>query len=193
VKRLFTISVILLTMSMFSCANKQVVAPNKPVTEVAKEDILPPVTDKASPAIEVDKDIIGKNEDTKNEVTKNEDAVKEAQTSEPFKDIYFDYDKSGIKSESKDILKGISDFMIANLDVTLSVEGHCDERGTNEYNISLGDRRAKAVMDYLVSLGVTTDKISTFSYGKESPVCAEHEESCWSKNRRAHIVVTKNH
>jgi len=71
----------------------------------------------------------------------------------------------------------------------LSLEGHCDERGTNEYNLALGDRRAKAVKDYLVSLGVASGRIDVISYGEEKPVCKEQSEDCWAKNRRAHFIV----
>ena len=69
------------------------------------------------------------------------------------------------------------------------IEGHCDERGTNEYNLALGERRAKAAMNYLVSQGVQANRITIISYGKERPVCNEQNESCWSKNRRAHFLV----
>jgi len=73
--------------------------------------------------------------------------------------------------------------------VLILVEGLCDERGTDEYNLALGDRRARATMNYLVALGVAADRLSTVSYGKERPVCVEHSEECWALNRRAHIVV----
>ena len=71
------------------------------------------------------------------------------------------------------------------------VEGHCDERGTNEYNLALGDRRSRAVRDYLVALGIGSNRIETISYGEEKPVCAEKTEECWAKNRRAHFVVLR--
>ncbi|MBF0542386.1 MAG: peptidoglycan-associated lipoprotein Pal [Nitrospirae bacterium] len=181
-KKIFTISVILLMMFMLGCAKKQATAPDKPATEVAKEEILPQTNDSGNRGLDVDKD--------KNKNVKTDEAVK-GETSTPFTDVYFDYDKSDIKSDAKATLKAASDYMIANTAATISAEGHCDERGTSEYNMALGDKRAKSVKDYLVSLGVPTDKISTFSYGKEAQVCTEHAESCWSKNRRVHFVVTK--
>jgi peptidoglycan-associated lipoprotein len=106
-----------------------------------------------------------------------------------FKDIHFDFDKYDIKNEDKSELKAIASWMAKNAGAKLSVEGHCDERGTNEYNLALGDRRAKAVKDYLASLGVPSSKIEPISYGEEKPLCTEHTEECWVKNRRAHFVV----
>ena len=104
--------------------------------------------------------------------------------------IYFDYNKYDIKPESKKTLKSLADSMSSHQKVTLIVEGHCDERGTNEYNLALGDKRANATMDYLLSIGVPKDRISSFSYGEEKLVCKENTESCWSKNRRAQFVVS---
>jgi peptidoglycan-associated lipoprotein len=106
-----------------------------------------------------------------------------------FKDIHFDFDKYDVKDEYKSELKSIASWMTKNSTAKLSVEGHCDERGTNEYNLALGDRRAKAVKDYIVSLGVPSSKIETISYGEEKPLCTEQTEECWAKNRRAHFVV----
>lgn len=104
-------------------------------------------------------------------------------------DIQFDFDKSDIKPEWKDGLKRIADFMRAWPKASLRIEGHCDERGTVEYNIALGDRRAYATKDYLAALGVAKDRLSTVSYGKERPLCTEANEACWSRNRRAHFVL----
>lgn len=106
-----------------------------------------------------------------------------------FSDLHFDYDKYDIKDSDKPVLQAISAWMSKNPDAKLSVEGHCDDRGTNEYNLALGDRRAKAVKDFLVSLGVASAKIDTLSYGEEKPFCTAETEECWAKNRRAHFVV----
>lgn len=118
---------------------------------------------------------------------------KEAQAAEEkegmFKDMHFDFDKYDVKDEYKSELKAIASWITKNSGAKLSIEGHCDERGTNEYNLALGDRRAKAVKDYLVSLGVPSAKVDTISYGEEKPLCTEHTEDCWAKNRRAHFVV----
>ncbi len=106
-----------------------------------------------------------------------------------FKDIHFDFDRYDIEDTYKPDLKAIAAWMTKNSDAKISIEGHCDERGTNEYNLALGDRRAKATKDYLVSLGVRSSRIETLSYGEEKPLCTEHTEECWAKNRRAHFVV----
>lgn len=106
-----------------------------------------------------------------------------------FKDVLFDFDKYDIRDQYKPDLKSIASWMMKHADTKLSIEGHCDERGTNEYNLALGDRRAKAVKDYLISLGVLSSRIETLSYGEEKPLCTEHTEECWTKNRRAHFVV----
>jgi peptidoglycan-associated lipoprotein len=106
-----------------------------------------------------------------------------------FSDLLFDYDKYDVKDTSKQTLQSVSSWMTKNTTARLSVEGHCDERGTNEYNLALGDRRAKAVKDYLVNLGVASGRIDVISYGEEKPACNEQTEDCWAKNRRAHFTV----
>jgi peptidoglycan-associated lipoprotein len=106
-----------------------------------------------------------------------------------FADIMFDYDKYDVKESNKSELQAVAAWMTKNSSAKVSVEGNCDDRGTNEYNLALGDRRAKAVKDYLVSLGVLSSRIETISYGEEKPVCTEQSEECWAKNRRAHFVI----
>jgi peptidoglycan-associated lipoprotein len=106
-----------------------------------------------------------------------------------FEDILFDFDKYDVKQSYKSVLQSVSAWMAKNSSATVSIEGHCDERGTNEYNLALGDRRAKSVKDFLVSLGVPSARIDTISYGEEKPACSEQSEECWTKNRRAHIVI----
>lgn len=106
-----------------------------------------------------------------------------------FADILFDYDKYDVKEVYKPEMRKISEWIAKNSSATVSIEGHCDERGTNEYNLALGDRRAKSVKDYIISLGVPSSRIETISYGEEKPVCTEQNEECWAKNRRAHFVI----
>ncbi len=105
------------------------------------------------------------------------------------KDIHFDFDKSEIKEKDKDILAGISQWLLNHPDAFLQIEGHCDERGTNEYNVALGERRALSVRSYLTALGTNPNRLLTVSYGEEKPVCTESTESCWARNRRAHFLV----
>jgi peptidoglycan-associated lipoprotein len=106
-------------------------------------------------------------------------------------DAYFDYDKSDIREDARAALTKDADALKAIFasfpDASVTVEGHCDERGSAEYNLALGDRRATAAKEFLVQLGVSGDKLKTISYGKERPQCTDHDETCWQKNRRAHF------
>jgi peptidoglycan-associated lipoprotein len=105
------------------------------------------------------------------------------------KDIYFDFDKSEIRPDAARILAANIDWMKSNPAALILIEGHCDERGTNEYNLALGDRRAKATLRYLMAHGVAEARITTISYGEERPVCVGHTETCWAKNQRAHFLT----
>ena len=104
------------------------------------------------------------------------------------KDAYFAYDSSELDGPARDVLAANAEWLKENPRARTEVEGHCDERGTVEYNLALGARRAKAAKDYLVSLGVSAGRLSTISYGEELPVCREATESCYARNRRAHFV-----
>jgi peptidoglycan-associated lipoprotein len=106
-----------------------------------------------------------------------------------FDDVLFDFDRADLKPEGRETLKKLADYMTANKSVTVVVEGHCDERGTVEYNLALGESRALSAMNYLVSLGVNKARIKTISYGKERPLDPGHNEEAWAKNRRAHFVL----
>jgi peptidoglycan-associated lipoprotein len=104
------------------------------------------------------------------------------------KDVYFDFDKYDIRPADAKILDENAGWLKRN-DTLVLIEGHCDERGTNEYNLALGERRAKATMNYLVSQGIQANRITIISYGEERPVCTEKAESCYAKNRHAHFLV----
>jgi len=106
--------------------------------------------------------------------------------------IHFDFDKSTLRPEDRKILKGHAEWLMKNKDVNIIVEGHCDERGTTEYNLALGERRATETKKYLVELGVAADRIKTISYGEERPLDPGHNEAAWAKNRRAQFVLNKN-
>ena len=105
------------------------------------------------------------------------------------KDVYFDFDKYDIRPDAAKILDANATWLKANPGNLLLIEGHCDERGTAEYNLALGERRAKSTMNYLVGQGVAASRITVISYGKERPVCTEKTEACWAMNRRAHHLV----
>jgi peptidoglycan-associated lipoprotein len=104
------------------------------------------------------------------------------------RDAYFDYDKADLRSDARTALSKTADFLKSYPRFKVTIEGHCDERGSTEYNLGLGDRRANAVKQFLVSAGVSADRISTVSFGKEKPFCMESNEACWQQNRRGHFV-----
>ena len=103
-------------------------------------------------------------------------------------DAFFDFDKADIRADARTALAQTAEFFKAHPSVKATIEGHCDERGSTEYNLGLGDRRAAAVKQYLVSLGVSASQLNTVSFGKEKPFCMEHNETCWQQNRRGHLV-----
>ncbi|HZP35777.1 MAG TPA: peptidoglycan-associated lipoprotein Pal [Methylomirabilota bacterium] len=115
-------------------------------------------------------------------------APSEFRATENLKDVFFDFDKYDIRPNDAKTLDANAAWLKSNDNLVL-IEGHCDERGTNEYNLALGERRAKAAMNYLVAQGVQASRITIISYGKERPTCTEHTESCWAQNRRAHFLV----
>ena len=108
----------------------------------------------------------------------------------PLKPVFFKYDSDTLDDLARKVLSDNATVLKSNGTWAITIEGHCDERGTAEYNLALGDRRALAARDYLVSLGVPADRLNTVSYGKEFPFDAGHEESAWSQNRRAHFLLT---
>ncbi len=109
-------------------------------------------------------------------------------------DAYFDYNKAAIRPDAMKALEADSselrDILAGYPDYKLTIQGHCDERGSEEYNLALGDRRAAAAKDYLVGMGIPSEQLALISYGKERPACTEHNETCWQKNRRIHIVAS---
>ena len=107
----------------------------------------------------------------------------------PLKDIHFGYNDYAIQPQDNDILRANADWLQQNRKTAVQVEGHCDERGSEEYNIALGAKRAQAAKDYLQTLGINAERISTISYGKELPLCTDQTEDCWSQNRRDHFAV----
>jgi peptidoglycan-associated lipoprotein len=104
------------------------------------------------------------------------------------RDAYFDLDKADIRPDTREALTKTADFLRNYPQLRVTIEGHCDERGSTEYNLALGDRRASAVKQYLVSLGIAATRLNTVSFGKEKPACMESNETCWQKNRRGHFV-----
>jgi peptidoglycan-associated lipoprotein len=109
----------------------------------------------------------------------------------PLSDIHFAYNEYTIEPQDGEVLRHNAQWLNSNPNSRVQVEGHCDDRGSEDYNIALGAKRAQAAKDYLVTLGVSGSRISTISYGKELPLCTEQDDSCWAQNRRDHFAVTQ--
>jgi peptidoglycan-associated lipoprotein len=134
----------------------------------------------------------------KKQVVKTDEATQEgsakaqaasAKEDTAFKGIYFDFNKAAILSGDREVLKQIAEYLLKNKNVKITIEGNCDERGSDKYNLALGDKRAKAAMTYLVNLGVNKKNIKTISNGKRKPLDSGHNEDAWAKNRRDDFVV----
>ena len=105
------------------------------------------------------------------------------------RDIFFDFDRFTIRGEARSILEANTEYLKANKDSKILIQGHCDERGTSEYNMALGERRAQSAKKYLIDMGIDPSRISTVSYGREKPFCTDHNEECWQENRRAYFAI----
>ena len=111
--------------------------------------------------------------------------------SQNIKDIYFDYDKADIRADQRASIQADMTFLTQHANINITIEGHCDERGSTDYNLALGDQRASAVKNELTTAGISASRIKTISYGKEKPFCTESNEACWQQNRRGHLVYQK--
>jgi peptidoglycan-associated lipoprotein len=123
--------------------------------------------------------------------TSSLEALKQGQaaTGGPLKDIGFNFDSAALSDDARATLRANADWLKANATARVQVEGHCDERGAADYNMALGAKRAQAAMDYLATLGIAANRMSTISYGEEIPVCKDKNDACWTQNRRARFVV----
>ncbi len=171
---LFLIPVFLFTVS---CAQQEVTDTEETATEPEK---APEET-----ATEASKEV----EQPTDEMSAEERAILAARNMFLSEDVYFEFDKFTLDSMSQDILSRKADWMRDNSAVVVSIEGHCDERGTNEYNLALGEKRAESVKSFLVDLGIEAYRISTVSYGEERPVDTGQNEEAWAKNRRSHCLI----
>jgi peptidoglycan-associated lipoprotein len=167
------LAIVGVSMTMLSCAKKQV-----GVAQPVKEAPKPAPAPAPAPAPSV------------SEVEKAQKLRSEIQAFESTA-IYFDFDKSEIKPEAKAVLEKKAAWLREHPEYKVRIEGNCDDRGTNEYNLALGDRRAKAALKYFSALDISADRMSTISYGEERPVCTEHTEACWAKNRRDDFKLSK--
>lgn len=159
---------------MASCAKKQVKS-----QEAAQPAMAPPAK-----KAEVSDDEARKRAEAERDAKMREERLRGEMKAFESENIYFDFDKSDLKTEAQTILKKKAAWLSANPSFSLRIEGNCDERGTNEYNLALGERRASSAKKFLVTSGIVESRISTISYGEERPVCTEKKEACFSKNRR---------
>jgi peptidoglycan-associated lipoprotein len=167
-------------------------AATAPVAEKAVEPAKPvqPVQEvkKAEPAKIVD----NVREEASSQKEAKSEPVKAVSAASKFETVYFDFDKSDLRQDARDVLSKNAETILKSLaGAKIQIEGHCDERGSAEYNLALGERRAKSVQKYLTTLGVKGDTLSTISYGKEKPAVAGSDEAAWAKNRRAEFVIVK--
>ena len=167
------------------CANKEVVKSEEavvPKAEPVKVEAAKPEP-KPEPAKQVEAPA---------EPPKMQQAAKASEAALNFETIYFDYDKSDLRKDAREVLSKNAEILLkSKSDAKIQVEGHCDERGSAEYNLALGERRAKSSLQYLITLGVKADRLSVISYGKEKPAVQGSDEAAWAKNRRAEFVVAK--
>lgn len=166
-RSLVTLSLLALSLSLTSCASKKTKEP----------------TDSTAYSTDLEE---GANGGLKLELNGDSDSSRAG----ALKTVYFDYSSSVISGTTKEVLDQNAAFLISNPNVGIQVEGHADERGSVQFNLALGEKRAESVRDYLVSQGVSSGRISIISLGKEKPVAFGHDEETWSQNRRANFVVT---
>lgn len=162
---------------MSGCAKEQVVKDEKLVTEEGKA---------ADTTTEEREALLREEEEARAALKERELVMQEAAA---FEDIRFDFDKYDLRPEAREILREHADWLLKHTEFEVIIEGHCDERGSGEYNLALGERRAQAARDYLVTLGVDNGRLTTISYGEELPLDPSHNEEAWTKNRRDHFVV----
>ena len=117
-------------------------------------------------------------------------SLEQLNAEKPLGEVFFDLDESSIRDDARPVLQRNADWMKRWTSTQVTVEGHCDSRGSAEYNLALGTRRATSVKDYLVNLGVPANRVTVVTKGKEQPVCTEENESCWQQNRRGHFIIT---
>lgn len=191
-RRLCAAIFIVLAITLINgCAQRKIAgAPEQPPaqSEITKTEDKKTTSD-TTVAKELPKESITEKQLSKAQPEDTQSSLKELQTR--IQDIHFDYDKYDIKDDAKPVLKEVSAILSRNKNIKVIIEGHCDERGTNEYNLGLGDRRANSVKEFLISLGIPSGKIETISYGEEKPLCENQTEECWAKNRRAHFVFVE--
>jgi peptidoglycan-associated lipoprotein len=181
-KNIFMVSAsLLLVATVLGC-------PKKP-TETASQSVSPtsPSSQSSTPS-PMETAPPSEQHPVTEESVKTPEPPKQAIKAEGLKDIFFEFDRAAISPEMKSALDQDAAWLKANPKASIQLEGHCDERGTNEYNLALGEKRAHSVKQYLISQGIKASRLSTISYGEDRPFCKEPAESCYQQNRRVHFV-----
>jgi len=180
--------IILLLVFAVGCSKKYTKSPEetaKGPEEPIKEETIE-VREEVVEEVEIQKDEMVMEEDIEIQEMSAEEKAQQI-----FQDVLFDYDRYDIRDEARSILDSVASLLNDEKDLNIAIEGHCDERGTNEYNLALGEKRAKGTKNYLVSLGTSPDRITVVTYGEEKQLCMDQNESCWQQNRRAHFVILR--
>jgi peptidoglycan-associated lipoprotein len=170
------------------CANKDVVKSEEPVARTATTKVEPtkpePAKPVQQPVSKVEENVVAAAQPASAQDTKAAEVTLET--------AYFDFDKSDLRQDTREVLTRNAEILLKSKNgAKVKIEGHCDERGSAEYNLALGERRAKSALQYLITLGVKADRLSYISYGKEKPAVDGHDEAAWAKNRRAEFVIVK--
>ena len=171
-------------IAVFACGKKPPAAAPAPPPPPAVTPAPPPPPPPPPPAPPPPSAAVGEEE------LFNRKTLDELNAERPLGDVFFDLDQSNVRDDGRGALQKNADWLKRWPTTRITVEGHCDSRGTPEYNLGLGERRATTVRDYLVSLGIAANRINTVSKGKEQPFCREETEACWSQNRRGHFIIT---
>lgn len=185
------IIILMLGLIGFGCSSKKATLASEDTNKQYGSSQMPSKSDETKKAGEGSQKTEQQPAMIKPEIESRELLLRSKRMSEIVKDIYFDFDKYDVRDDAKPVLRFLADYLIKNTSESILMEGHCDERGTNEYNLALGEKRALSAKKYLLSFGVSSSRLETISYGEEKPLCAEKTEDCWAKNRRAHFVISE--
>ncbi|TWJ19502.1 peptidoglycan-associated lipoprotein Pal [Geobacter argillaceus] len=191
-KGVFGLAVVLCSGMLFvgGCAKEELVKKDEPVAP-SQAPVAQPATQQAQVPTEPVQSQPVKDSTAVNGVVADSQTTVARAPEVKLQTVYFDFDSSVLTQASRDTLYGNAEYLLKKYNGTIQVEGHCDERGSDEYNLALGEKRAKAALNYLTTLGVPTNRLSFISYGKEKPADPGHDEAAWAKNRRAEFVITK--
>jgi peptidoglycan-associated lipoprotein len=195
-KIFFSLVILLMTLSLFTCGSAKktqridtptiaLVVVSRPIVEFSEMKEQEGLTEEELMAKE---EVVVKEEQNIEETVLSP----EEESKSVFKDVLFDFDQYNIRENARPVLDTVSSFLNKNKELSIVIEGHCDERGTNEYNLMLGEKRAKTTKNYLVSLGVSQARMKIITYGEENPRCSQQNESCWQKNRRSSIKLPEH-